>query len=156
MTPNPDDHENLERLIHRTLHDLPPRRAPRTLESRVLAELERRAALPWWHQSYAHWPVAVRAIFFAGTAAIAALIVAGLFAVMHTTESAQLATQAADRFAWLTLARELGRTALDTGATLWAAIPPLWLYGGLAVIAGCYVTLIGVGAAAYRTFRTTH
>lgn len=54
MHPAPDPEEKLERLIHRTLRDLAPRRAPRTLEARVFAELERRAALPWWRQSYAH------------------------------------------------------------------------------------------------------
>jgi hypothetical protein len=148
MTPNPDNPEQLERLIHRTLRDLPPRSAPRTLESRVLAELERRAALPWWRQSYAHWPVAVRAAFFVGTAALAALIVSGLFAMMRVAGSPAFA----DTFAWFTFARDLGRTAADTGGALWRALPPLWLYGALALIAACYATLIGVGAAAYRTF----
>ena len=45
MTPSSHhDPEKLERAIHETLRALPPRRAPRTLEARVLAELERRAA----------------------------------------------------------------------------------------------------------------
>ncbi|MBI5768388.1 MAG: hypothetical protein HZA93_11380 [Verrucomicrobia bacterium] len=150
MTPSPDNHEQLERLIDRTLRDLPPRRAPRSLELRVVAEIERRAALPWWRQSYSHWPVAVRAGFFVGTAALAALLVVGLFSMVRVAGSPQFA----DTFAWFTLARDLGRTGIDTGAALWRAIPPLWLYGGLALIAACYATLIGVGAAAYRTFHS--
>jgi len=152
MTPSPDNHEQLERLIHRTLRELPPRRAPRSLEARVMAELERRAALPWWHQSYAHWPVAVRAAFFLGTAALAALLVAGLFSLTRGAGATQLA---ADGFAWLSLTRDLARTASDTAGALWRSIPPLWLYGTLATLAACYATLIGVGAAAYRTFRAT-
>jgi hypothetical protein len=152
MTPNPDHHERLERLIDRTLRELPPRRAPRTLESRVLAELERRAALPWWHQSYVHWPVAMRAAFFVGSATLAALLVAGLFTLTRGAGSTQLA---ADSFAWLAFTRDLARTAADTAGALWRAIPPVWLYGVLATIAASYVTLIGVGAAAYRTFRAT-
>ncbi len=44
MNPTPDNEEKMERLIHRTLRDLPPRRAPNSLERRVLAELDRRAA----------------------------------------------------------------------------------------------------------------
>lgn len=63
----------LERLLDRTLRGLPVRRAPATLESRVLAELARRAALPWWRRSFVHWPQAARAVF-----ASMCLILAGL------------------------------------------------------------------------------
>src|SRR5712672_3854389 len=60
-TTEPND--PLERLLDRTLHELPLRRAPLTLESRVFGELERRAALPWWRRSFAHWPLLARAGF---------------------------------------------------------------------------------------------
>ena len=152
MTPHSDHHEKLERFIHQTLRDLPSRRAPRSLESRVLAELERRAALPWWHKSHAYWPAPVRAAFFVATATLAALLVAGLFSMMRAAGSPQFA----DTFAWFTLIRDLSHTAVDTGAALWRAIPPVWLYGTLALVAACYATLVGVGAAAYRTFRSNH
>ena len=62
MTANTPE-EELERLVDRALHDLPLRRAPHTLESRVFAELERRAALPWWRRSFAHWPLPARSAF---------------------------------------------------------------------------------------------
>ena len=149
MTPSPDHHEKLERLIHRALCELPLRHAPDTLAARVLAELERRAALPWWRQNYAHWPLVARAAFFLGTAALAALLVAGLFSLTRAGGPAQLA----GGFAWLTQMRDLAWTAFDTAAALWRSIPPLWLYGALAALAACYATLVGVGAAAYRTFR---
>jgi hypothetical protein len=42
MTDNDSD-ETLERAVDRALRELPLRRAPHTLESRVFAELERRA-----------------------------------------------------------------------------------------------------------------
>src|SRR5687768_72038 len=57
------DHEKLENLIGQVLHEQPLRRAPRTLEARVFAALERRAAVPWWHKSFMHWPVAARVAF---------------------------------------------------------------------------------------------
>ena len=41
MKPASDNDEKLERLIHRTLRELPRRCAPGTLEARVMAELER-------------------------------------------------------------------------------------------------------------------
>src|ERR1700738_3597831 len=67
MTPN-ESHEasesqTLERLLDRALRELPLRRAPLTLESRVFGELQRRAALPWWRRSFAHWPLLARAAF---------------------------------------------------------------------------------------------
>ena len=45
MTP-----EELEQFIHRELRGLPVRRAPSTLEGRVLAAIEHRASIAWYHQ----------------------------------------------------------------------------------------------------------
>jgi hypothetical protein len=151
MNPSLDHDEKLERLIHRTLRDLPRRRAPGTLEARVLAELERRAALPWWHKSYAHWPVAVRVAFLVGTAAVAAGLVAALFSMMHVVNPAQLAAGATDRFAWLATTRGLLDAGASAAGAMWRSIPPLWLFGAFTFVAACYATLLGVGAAAYRT-----
>ena len=33
------------------------------LESRVLGELARRAAQPWWRRNFGHWPTLARAGF---------------------------------------------------------------------------------------------
>ena len=74
MNPNPD---KLEKLIHETLRDLPARRAPRSLETRVMAEISRRQALPWWHRSWAYWPAGIRWTFLVLSAAVAAVIIFG-------------------------------------------------------------------------------
>ena len=153
MTPTPENHaEKLERAIHQTLRALPPRRAPRTLEARVFAELERLAALPWWRRNFAHWPTAVQCAFFVASAALAALLAVGLFAMTRNVSSAQFASEVAGRLSGLAFARELGATIVTSAEAVWRSIPSLWLYGALAAIAACYATLIGVGAAAYRTF----
>jgi hypothetical protein len=55
-----DQDERLEQLLGRTVRDLPLRRAPLELELRVLGELERRQASPWWRLSFAHWPFLAR------------------------------------------------------------------------------------------------
>ena len=116
----------------------------------MLAELHRRAALPWWHKSYAYWPEPVRAVFFVVSAAIAALIVAGLFVV---TRGALGAETAGDLVAQLASVRGLFGTVVDKAAMIFYAIPRMYLYGGIALIASCYVTLFGIGAFAYRTLR---
>ena len=154
MNPSPENRDQpLERLIHQTLRDLPAHRAPRTLEGRVLAELARRAALPWWHQPYAHWPVAVRGVFFVVTAATAAVIIAAVFYVMRSSLAAEAVGEVRAGFEWLTFLRALATNVAEKGATIFRAIPPLWLYGAFALIAAGYATLVGMGAVAYRALR---
>lgn len=150
MKPSPDRDEKLERLIQQTLRELPARRAPRSLEHRVLAELERRAALPWWRKSYAHWPSPVRAAFFVISAAVAAMIVAGIFVLTRGAAGTEAVGEIATQVASI---RALFGTLVDKSVMIFRAIPAVWLYGALALIATCYVTLIGIGAVAYRTIR---
>jgi hypothetical protein len=101
MNPSPENRDPLESLIDRTLRAQPARRAPRTLESRVVAELARRAALPWWHKSYAHWPAVVRGGFFVLSALVAAVLVTGLFLLSQSATSTELTGEIAGRFSWL-------------------------------------------------------
>jgi hypothetical protein len=147
-----NDPRNLENFVQRALASLPDRRAPLTLEARVLAEIERRAALPWWRRSFAHWPAAARGAFLVVSAAAAAVLIAVTMAVARNAGAAEAAGEVARRFAWLGVARETFATLVDDGTTIFSTVPSLWVYGALAVIGGGYVTLIGAGAAAYRTF----
>jgi len=139
MTNDPQD--PLERLLNRALRGLPPRAAPPTLESRVFAELERRASLPWWRRSFAHWPLTVRAVFLLICTASAGLAIAGAAAAAADIRS-------------LYWAREIG-SLMASGASLVTLLaglaPPLWLYEGIAVCALLYAALFGLGATLYRT-----
>lgn len=150
MQPTPDRDEKLERLIQQTLRQLPARRAPRSLENRVLAELERRAALPWWRKSYSHWPSPVRAAFFVISAAVAALIVAGIFVLTRGAAGTEAVGEITTQVAGI---RAFFGTVVEKTFMIFHAIPAVWLYGSIAVIASCYVALIGIGAVAYRTIR---
>jgi len=144
--------EDLERLVHRSLREIPDRSAPRTLEARVFAELQRRAALPWWRQSYAHWPAFARGVFFVASAGFAAALVAVLFNVLSGAGAAATGAAISQRLGSLDLVQSLWALAWQTGATILRSIPPLWLYGSLALLALCYATVVGVGATAYRVF----
>ena len=145
-------HEELEKLAQRSLGGIPDRRAPRSLEGRVFAELQRRAALPWWRKSYAYWPAPARGAFFVASAVFAAAIVAVLFNLIRGTGASDLEGAVSQRLGWLALAQSLSNVAWQTGATVLRSIPPLWLFGSLALIGACYATVIGVGATAYRVF----
>src|SRR4051794_8580369 len=129
MIPTPDHDAKLERLIHRTLRDLPSRHAPRSLEQRVLAEIERRAALPWWRKSFAHWPVAARAGFILVSAGFAKLaIMLGVW-VMAGFDGAQFKEAFAPQFARLDSALLVVNAIGSSFDILFRNIPPLWLYG---------------------------
>jgi hypothetical protein len=147
---NPHDPEKLEAAIHRALRSIPDRQAPSRLEGRVLLELNRRAALPWWRKSFAYWPTPVRVIFFVGSAVAAALVVVALVQFGVTSDANQVASSFAARFAWVTSTRDVAESIGSKILLVVGAIPPLWLYSIAGGIALCYATLAALGAAAYR------
>ncbi len=146
MTP-----EELEQFIHQSLRTLPPRRAPRTLEARVLAALEHRATVPWYHQSWSAWPQAVRAAFLALATGFAGAFVAGFYVLSSGIDTSALAAQASARLSFFTKLYHVSAWVFELGANQISSIPSLWLYGGLALIAALYATFFGLSAAAYRT-----
>lgn len=140
--------ENPETRFHRALRSLPDRRAPASLEERVMAELARRAAQPWWRRSYLSWPMPLRAAFLLGSAAAAALLVhfAVRFGAWTEIGSAASAARGA-------LERSQGfvNALSQTVAALLGDIPPLWLDAIAGLAALSCAALAGLGAAAYRS-----
>jgi hypothetical protein len=149
MNKHIDSEQELERVLGEALKGLPLCRAPSTLESRVLNELERRAALPWWRVSFTHWPAAPRVAFVVICIALVAATILGgvsvLLGVRPLTEVAALV------LSWLHPFLAVMSSAGGVAALLVHVIPPLWLYGGMALGIVLYVALFGLGAAAYRT-----
>ena len=148
MTPR--DEQNLEQAIHRTLRALPQHSAPPALEARVLAEIARRAALPWWRQSFAHWPLAARAVFIVLCAGLAKLSIFATVWVMGDFDAVTFRNAFATQFGWVETTMAMARIVGDFFTVVGRNIPPLWLYGGLGVIAVLYAAFLGLGAAAYR------
>ena len=153
MRPSPEDEQKLEHLVHRALRELPSRRAPRSLEQRVQAEISRRAALPWWRKSFVHWPILVRASFLLFCAALARLAVSGSGWRVPGVVSSEFKTTFAQQFSWM----ESGLAVLHAISgfidIMSRNIPSLWLYVGLAFFAMVYATLFGLGAVAYKALR---
>jgi hypothetical protein len=144
----------LERLLGRALRELPMRRAPITLESRVLAELARRAALPWWHHSFAYWPRAARTAFVSMSVFLTGLAFVGGGWVVSGFKS--LNEFGVLSMPWARQAVVALRVAQWAAGELARAVPPDWIYGGLAIGAVLYATLFGLGAAAYGTLFLQH
>ena len=145
MTP-----EELEKFVHQNLRDLPPRRAPRSLESRVMAALEHRASIPWYHQSWSYWPAAVRATFLALATGVTGALLAGFYVMFNGVDTSTVAAQAGERFSLFTRLYHAAEWVVNFGVNQFNSIPSLWLYGGLALVAALYATFFGLSAAAYR------
>ena len=138
---------NLEKFIDRLCREQPALNAPSTLSARVLAEIERRAALPWWRRSFTHWPVPVRAAFVAaGGAAILTSLSAPLGRVFATVN--EPLTWAYQTGATVSL---LNSVFSHVGADLAHSVSPLWLYGTGLGVCGLYVVFAGLCATTYRT-----
>ncbi len=146
-----DNHEKLERLVHRTLRELPPRPAPRSLEQRVLAELARRAALPWWRKSFVHWPVPARGAFIVASGGVVKLVLMAAVWVMAGFDTAQFRDAFAQSFSWMERVVAVVNAVSGFFEIMFRNIPSLWLYGGIAFVVALYAALFGLGAAAYKT-----
>lgn len=140
MNPPNDQHEQLEKYIDSVLRSQPPRHAPASLESNVLAAIAQRAARPWWRQSFGAWPVAAKVIFLLSSVGFAKVGLEIAMWLLNAAPSAHLPSSVT----WL----HTVYTALTAGLQL---IPNFWVYVLIGVVAAMYVLLFGVSAAAYRT-----
>jgi hypothetical protein len=150
MSKHIDSEQKLERALTEALKGLPLRRAPSTLELRVIDELERRAALPWWRVSFMHWPAAPRVAFvIVCIALVAATFLGGVFAFMGDRSFNEVTALV---LSWVQPFLAVMSSAGGVASLLVRVIPPLWLYGGMALGIMLYVALFGLGAAAYRLY----
>lgn len=138
----------LEQLLDDELKKLPAVTAPPALLRDVLAQLEARAASPWWQRAWWQWPVAAQAAFIIlALALVAAVTTGGALLNDEATLWLQSLTAHASGFTstWNTFA-PLG----DAGLLLWEkTAQPLLLYGLIA--AGVlYLACVGLGTMVFR------
>jgi hypothetical protein len=144
-----DTQDKVAQLLDRAGRAMPLRRAPPSLESRVLGELERRAALPWWRRSFEQWPAAARSAFLLVCGILVVLALSGgLWTVSNLGQPHGLSAVPP---LWARHALVLVGIAGDFTATLVHLIPQDWIYRGLAASALLYAALFGLSVAAYRT-----
>ncbi len=149
MNKHTESEQKLEQVLNQALKGLPPRRAPSTLESRVVKSLARRALLPWWRVSFANWPMSARVGFALISAALVAATILG--GVSASLGDRSLNEVSALVLAWMQPFLAVMSSAGGLAALLVRVIPPVWLYGTLGLGILLYVALFGLGAAAYRT-----
>jgi hypothetical protein len=137
----------METVIDAALCELPRRPAPAGLEARVLQELSRRAAQPWWRHSFAAWPAIARVGFVLICVMLVGLAFLGGLWALESLGSPALGLLS---MPWarhvLTLVDVAGELA-----SLARIVPPSWVYEGLAASVVLYAALFGLGIAGYRT-----
>jgi hypothetical protein len=152
--PAPDERA-LEQLIGSVLRQQPLRRAPATLEARVLRELAVRAAHPWWQLGFSHWPRAARILCLpVGMALVplSFLITSRLLSLWQSVQQSTPANAAQSGWRWL---ENLGQALQALGNVVTREIPQWWVYGGACAALLMYAALFGLGAAAFRTLFVT-
>jgi hypothetical protein len=144
-----DRQDELERLVTRALQDQPLRRAPDTLERRVLAQVESGAAVTRWRRGFAHWPMAARLVFLAASAGFVKLALSFAMWLSTPLASPAFSFDLPSQMAWL-------QTLFVVIASISRTVPSLWVHAGIVLLVVMYLALFGIGASAYRTVRTAH
>lgn len=149
MSADRNRQDELERQLTRALQDQPPRRAPSTLERRVLAQIEAGAAATGWRRGFAHWPVAARVVFLAASVGVVKVALSMAMWLATPLDSPALSVHLPSQVAWL-------QTLLVAGSSVVHTVPSVWVHAGVAILAIMYAALFGIGATAYRTMRAAH
>jgi hypothetical protein len=142
-----DGREKLEHLVDSLARSQPARRAPISLQARVLAQLaSQQVELPWWRKGFAHWPQVARGLFLIASYGFIRLALAGVMSVVDFVRSSNVAGVE-------TLHRtgEAVSATVSLGSLVLHAIPPMWLYSGAAFAFALYAVLFGLSTFAYRT-----
>ncbi len=141
----PDYENRLEAEIDRVLKELPELSAPASLQGRVLAAIERRAALPWYRQSWQMWPLSLRvASFVALLAPFAAICVAGWL----VPQTGEYTTAAHTVGGWLSSVNALLNVVGVLLGAILAAVKQLGSTVLIACLVGLglgYATCVGLG-----------
>lgn len=142
-----DDPEKLEQLVDSLARGQPARRAPASLQARVFAQIaSQQVQLPWWRKGFAHWPLTARALFLIASYGFIRLAIAGVVSVVDFVRSSNVAgVQTLQRTG------EAVSATVSLGSLVLHAIPPMWLYGGVAFGFALYAALFGLSTFAYRT-----
>ncbi len=149
MSSRDQSDEKLERLVGQVLRDQPLRRAPASLEARVLGELAARARLPWWRRGIATWPAAVRIPVIAGCAVCVPLVwVLSVWLaerLVAVTTHPRVAEPISNLY-------DAGRVIAALGAItahIIQSIPREWLLGGILATGTLYAALFALLAVGY-------
>jgi hypothetical protein len=166
-----DNPDHIEALVAKQLRALPLRRAPASLEARVMAAIasgelqpvpvraagaqraaeSQRAAVPWYRSNFRRWPLPVQILFALVSVTLAHWLMQQLGAVT-TVAPARLAGEEL-RTSWSVAQTVLtvGASLADSLRALLRSMPANWLVFVASGAATSYALLAGAGAFVYRS-----
>ena len=144
-----NDPEKLESFVDQLVRSQSLRRAPVSLEARVLAQLSlQQTPMPWWRKGFTQWPLAARVAFLIASYGFVRLSIAGVLSIIAFVGSREVAGTA---ISWVHLGVEALSATASMCSLILRTIPPSWLYGMAACGVALYALLFGLGTVAYRT-----
>jgi len=144
-----NDPEKLESFVDQLVRSQPLRRAPVSLEARVLAQLSlQHTPMPWWRKGFTQWPLAARVAFLIASYGFVRLSIAGVMSIIAFVGSREVAGAA---ISWVHLGVEALSATASMCSLILRTIHPSWLYGMAACGVALYALLFGLGTVAYRT-----
>ena len=153
MTHEIDQDESLDREMEarlgQALRTLPDRRAPATLESRVLDALAHRVPLPWWRRSFGEWPAVARVAF--GVTSTVMVVLTVLAAAAANANLGSLGASRALSTPVLHDASVFFAITRTLSVSLTSILSSSWVLGCLIASAALYAALFGLAIAGYRT-----
>lgn len=147
---NEQPKQSLEAVIHRELRQLPARRAPASLRSRVLATLDERARLPWWQRPWATWPRGGRLL---SVTLMSSLVLFFAYATLVAWQSAFATSVVTRAEAALAPFALMGETLLSVANALFLvlrSLDPLYLMIATSVVLVSSLSCLGLGTVCYR------
>jgi len=143
------DGDVLAGQLDRALRQLTGPRAPATLAPRVLAELARQAALPWYHRPWTDWPEIWRWL----SSLLLATTVAGLWRLTEIGWAAAKSTTAYSAVETVPTYFQTGETTVQGLTLAVQALPTGWWLMGVLGFAAIGLSSLGLGTAAWRLLR---
>lgn len=142
----------LAKLLHAQLRQLPDCQAPPALVPGVLEAIRARAEVPWWRQSWWHWPLTAKVAFAACALAFVGLLASGGFWLNDTV--AGYSQQVSERMAPLASTWSYLPTRDSIVASLSPYLSsPTVTYGAMIAVLS-YLLCVALATACFRmTFK---
>jgi hypothetical protein len=160
----PKEQDNFERaaaLVARQLRELPMRRAPASLELRLLAAIAAgdlrpvpvRAAAPWYRSSFRRWPLLAQIAFALVSVALASWLTHWLGGVSTYAPSAAAGDELRSSWSVLQALVTVGQSLGDSLRALLTSMPRNWL---LLLGSGAATSYAVLASASAFVFRSIH
>ena len=147
---NSDYKNELEARIDHELKTLRPLHAPGSLAPRVMAEIERRAAVPWYRRAWQSWPVALQAASMVVLLLGFAILCFAGWELNHGASCAAVMREVGGWFAGLNMVWKTAAVLGEAGRLAVGQLGTGFIVAAVAAVALAYATMLALGTACAR------